>query len=101
MRIVTALIASVSLVLAFAVAQGTGVRALGGVVLVVGGAWCAVRLWLAVGVLRTVVVGLAYAVAFVVSHPLGNVIGSWVAVFVVAAMVGLLAWALGGHRAKA
>ena len=76
-------------------AQATGVRPLGAVVLLIGGVWCAVTMWRAVGRWRTVVVGVAFAAAFVLSHPLGNVIGSWPAVLAVAVAVGTLAWVLG------
>ena len=84
------------MVVSFAVAQATGVRALGAVLLLVGGLWCALTMWRAAGGWRTVVVGLAFAAAFVLSHPLGNVIGAWPAVLVAAAVVGALAWVLGG-----
>ena len=94
-RLFVALVAPLTLVLAFVVAQATGVRALGAVILLVGGLWCAVTMWRAVGWWRTVIVGVAFAAAFVLSHPLGNVIGSWPAVLVVAVVVGLLAWVLG------
>lgn len=96
-RLLVALVAPLTLVLAFAVAQSTGVRPLGAVILLVGGLWCAVTMWRAVGWWRTVVVGAAFAAAFAISHPLGNVIGAWQAVLAVAIVVGALAWVLGGR----
>lgn len=94
-RLLVAVVAPLTLFVAFAVAQSTGVRALGAVILLVGGLWCAVTMWRAVGWWRTIVVGVAFAAAFVLSHPLGNVIGSWPAVLAVAVVVGVLAWVLG------
>ncbi len=85
----------------FGVAQYSGVRWLGAVVLVTGGAWAAREMWRAVGPSRTVVVGAAYVVAFVGSHPLGRIIGTWPAVILAAAATGALAYALigpGGSR---
>ncbi|MCX6431585.1 MAG: hypothetical protein NTX29_01960 [Actinobacteria bacterium] len=94
-RLLVALIAPLTLVAGFVVAQTTGVRPLGGAILLVGGLWCAFTMWRAVGWWRTVVVGVAFAAAFVLSHPLGNVIGVWAAVLAAAAVVGVLAWVLG------
>jgi len=100
-RVPTALLAAVTLVVAFAVAQGSGVRALGAVVLVAGAGWCAVRSrragWLRVaGVL---VVGL---VCFVGAHVLSGGIGPWPAVVLVAAVLAAVTYTLvdapGGGR---
>ena len=70
-------------------------RPLGGMVLVVGGLWCAWRLWRGCGPLRTLVVGIGFLAAFALSHPLGEVIGAWPAVIAVSAAAGLLAYAVG------
>lgn len=78
----------------FSVAQYTGLRWLGAGVLIIGGLWCALRLWRSSGAAATVIVGVAYAVAFVVSHPLGKAIGAWPAVLLTAAVVAVLAYAL-------
>lgn len=83
-----------SLVLGFAVAVVSGVRPLGGVVLLVGGIWCAIQLYRLAGLWRTVVVGLVYTAAFALSHPLGDVIGSWPSVFLVALVTGLVAYGI-------
>jgi hypothetical protein len=99
-RLLVALVVTGGLVASFAVAQGTGNRALGAVVLIAAGVWCAVRLWRTVGWLRTIVVGATYAVAFAVSHPLGNVIGSWPSVLVVSAVAGTVAWLLGSPQSR-
>ena len=71
----------------FGVAEVTDVRALGGVVLLAGGAVCARMALPQVGRGRTaLLLGIALAL-FVVSHPLGHAIGAWPAVFVSAAAV--------------
>lgn len=89
-----AVAAAVSLVVGFAVAQVSGVRWLGGIVLILGGAWCARRMWITVGPGRTAVVAVVYVGAFVVSHPLGRVIGTWPSLAVVAAATGGVAYVL-------
>jgi hypothetical protein len=87
-------IAAATFVAGFGVAELTGVRALGGLVLLAGGTWCA---WLAfrlAGPGPTIaLVALALAL-FVASHPLGHVIGAWPAVLVSAALVGTVATAV-------
>jgi hypothetical protein len=71
----------------FGVAELTGVRALGGLVLLLGGAWCAVLALRLAGPAATVILGVIALALFVVSHPLGHVIGAWPAVGVTAALV--------------
>jgi hypothetical protein len=80
-------VAAGSLALGFAVAQATGGRPLGGVVLLAGAGWCAVRWKERVGIVRTGgLIGL-YAAAFIGSHVLGHAIGAWPSVAVVSAVV--------------
>ncbi len=86
-----ATIAAATFVAGFGVAELTGVRALGGLVLVAGGAWCArdaVRVagWWRSGALLAIALAL-----FVISHPLGHAIGAWPAVAVSAALVAVAA----------
>jgi hypothetical protein len=89
------LVAALSFLAGFGVADVTGVRALGGAVLLAGGAWCAKDALPALGTRRTAAL-LGFAlVAFVVSHPLGHAIGAWPAVLVSAAVVALYARAAG------
>jgi hypothetical protein len=92
-RLLVAVVVAASLIVGFAVAQGTGMRWLGAIVLILGGAWCAVVMWRAVGVGRTAVVAVVYVGAFVVSHPLATAIGTWQAVLVVAAVAAAVAYA--------
>jgi hypothetical protein len=84
-----------SLALGFAVADVTGVRPLGGIVLVAGAAWCALRWRERAGTGRAAALVGLYLAAFAVSHPLGHAIGAWPAVAVVAAIAAGGAWAWG------
>ena len=85
------LVAAGAFAAGFAVAEITGVRALGGVVLVAGGAWCA-RVAAPVAGWGVTVALLVVALAlFALSHPLGEVIGSWPAVLATGALAGIAA----------
>lgn len=80
-------VAAGSLALGFAVAQATGVRPLGGVVLALGCGWCALRWRERAGTGRAAgLVGL-YLAAFAGSHVLAHSIGAWPSVAVVSAVV--------------
>ena len=92
MRLPIAIVAAGSLILGFLVALIFGFRAIGGVVLVVGGLWCAWQLVKFAGWWRMLVVAVVYTAAFVLSHPLGDVIGAWPSVIVVAFITGLVAY---------
>lgn len=97
-RLTTVIVGSIGLVVAFAVAQGTGIRLLGGIVLLAVGAWCAIRWWRACGVARAALAVLGYGIAFVVSHPFGHVVGAWPSVVIVAVAAGLVGYALTSPR---
>jgi hypothetical protein len=92
-RLPTAVIAALTLVVGFAVAELTDVRALGGVVLVAGVAWCVVRARSA-GWWRVAAVVLVGAACFAGSHLLGHVIGAWPAVVVAALVLGAATYVL-------
>jgi hypothetical protein len=80
-------VAAGSLALGFAVAQATGVRPLGGVVLIAGCGWCALRWRERAGAGRAAgLVGL-YLAAFAGSHVLAHSIGAWPSVAIVSAVV--------------
>jgi hypothetical protein len=80
-------VAAGSLAVGFAVAQATGVRPLGGVVLLAGAGWCALRWKERVGTARAAgLVGL-YVAAFAASHVLAHPLGAWPSVAVVCAVV--------------
>ena len=92
-RLVTALVAALTLVLGFAVARAMG-QQVGAVVLVLGVAACVAlqvgrtRWW------RLVVVGLVGAAAFAASHLLADALGPWPAVLLAAALTGAAAYVL-------
>jgi thiol:disulfide interchange protein len=85
-------VASGSLLLGFAVAQATGVRPLGGLVLLAGAVWCALRWRPRVGTAATLGLLALAVVLFALSHVLGDAIGTWPAVVLVAAVAGAAAW---------
>ncbi len=85
-------VASGSLVAGFAVAQATGVRPLGGIVLAAGAGWCAMRWRRTVGVARMAGLVGVYLASFVASHLIADMAGTWGAVFLVAAIAGLAAY---------
>lgn len=87
-------VAAGSLLLGFGVAQATGVRPLGGLVLVAGAGWCALRWRRTAGSGRTAGLLLIYFGAFVGSHVIADSVGAWGAVLIAAAVVGLTTWAL-------
>ncbi len=93
------LLAAATFIAGFGVAQATDVRALGGLVLLAGGAWCA-RLALPVaGRARTAALLTLALALFVVSHPLGDLIGAWPAVLVSAGVVAVASALLVQRRA--
>lgn len=89
----TWLIAPLSLVIGFGVADLTGVRPLGGVVLFLAALWCGLEWRRTRGL--PVALGLVgiYLLAFALSHPLGKAIEPWPAVFVVSITLGAVVWA--------
>ncbi|HVF79718.1 MAG TPA: hypothetical protein VNA28_15580 [Solirubrobacteraceae bacterium] len=89
-------VASGSLLLGFAIAQATGIRPLGGIVLIAGCAWCALR-WLRIrpgAYARTAVLVVVYIGAFVLSHVVADSLGAWPSVLLAAAVTGLAVYAL-------
>lgn len=86
-------VAAGSLILGFAVADLTGVRPLGAIVLVAGALWCALRWLRAEGLAVALALVAAYLAAFTLSHPLGGAIGAWPAVLSASAFVAAIVWA--------
>jgi hypothetical protein len=82
-------VASGSLIVGFGVAQATGVRPLGGIVLALGAGWCALRWRRTVGTARAVALVVVYLAAFVASHLIAETVGTWGAVVLVSAFVGI------------
>ena len=97
-RLLTPLVGALALVIGFAVAQGTGVRWLGGIVLVLAALWCGWRWRATCGLPRAIVAVLVFGVGFAVSHPLGGVIGAWPSVVLVAVVCAAAAWGITAPR---
>ena len=93
-------VAGGSLLLGFAVAQASGVRALGGAVLLVGAAWCVVRWRRAAGSARAAGFVCLFLVAFVASHLLAGAVGAWGSVTIVAAIVSVVVFAAADRRRR-
>jgi hypothetical protein len=85
-------VAGVALAVGFAVAEITGVRALGGVVLVLAGAWCGRQWWRSAGPARAVGGEVVFVAAFVIAHPLGRALGAWPAVIIVSVATAALTY---------
>ncbi|HMJ03024.1 MAG TPA: hypothetical protein VK506_08775 [Conexibacter sp.] len=97
----TSPLAAGGLLLGFAVAELTGVRAIGGVVLFAAALACGLRWRLLLGLPRALALVAVFLVGFALSHPLGDAIGAWPAVFVVSAVVGAIAWRVADRPAFA
>ena len=82
-------IAFAAFVAGFAVADITGVRPLGGLVLAAGGAYCFVAVRRAAGTGRALAVLVLALALFVAAHPLGDVIGAWPAALLAGAATAL------------
>ena len=91
MRFRIPLVASATLIIGFAVARATGVVCLGGIVLVIGGLWCAWQWWRSIGIVPALIGVLVYFVAFVLSHPFAKIVGAWPSTIIVAVVAGLVA----------
>jgi tetrahydromethanopterin S-methyltransferase subunit C len=97
-RVPTAPIAAAGLIAGFGVAQATGSRPLGGVVLAALGLTC-VAVWARRDGRRTAARLTATGLlAFAVSHLLGLVIGAWPSVIVVGAATAAVCWWLSDSR---
>lgn len=99
LRLPTAAVAAGSLVLGYAVADLTGLRWLGGLVLAVGVALCWQRWRRVVGGGGAVALAGLYVVGFVVVHLITSTLGAWPSVLLVAALVGAACWLLVDRRA--
>ena len=92
-------VAGGSLVVGFLVAELSGVRSLGGMVLLAALVWC----WLAwarrCSVLVSVGLTAVYVAAFAVSHVVAGAVGAWVSVALVSAVVALVVFAVADRPA--
>ena len=76
----------------YAVSVGSGSRALGGLVLAIGGLWC-IWVWASQhGYRRAAALGMVGLTMLVASHLLALAIGAWPAVLLSSAVVALAAW---------
>jgi hypothetical protein len=94
-------VAAGSLVVGFGVAEVTGVRALGGIVLVGAATWCALRWRRTAGSGRTATLLAVYVAAFAGSHVIADSVGTWGAVLLAAGVVGAATYALADARPRA
>ena len=93
-------VAAGSLVAGFAVAEATGVRPLGGIVLVAALAWCVLRWRARAGTATAAGLAVLYLALFALSHVLGDPLGTWGAVALVAALAGGAAYAAADARSR-
>ncbi len=85
---------ALTLLVGFAVAELTGARWLGGVVLVAGAVLAGTLAWRFAGPARTLAALAAFVVAFAISHPLGRIIGAWPSAITMSVVAGLAAYGL-------
>ena len=83
----TALVAGASLAVGFGVAQASGVRALGGLVLLAAVAVCAVQWRRQAGTGAAAALVAVYAALFAGSHLLARAVGAWPSVAVVSLLM--------------
>ena len=100
-RFPSAVAVAVGLAAGFGVAQGTGVRALGGVVFAAGGLAAGWLWYRRRGPAVAVALGVVYVVAFVLAHVLALGVGwpAWLAVGVVTVAAAALSWAVADRPA--
>lgn len=79
----TAAVVSLGLVGGWLTARESGIRPLGGVVLLGAGVWAARTWWAKRGPLTAAALSALYIVSFGVSHPLAKKIGAWPSVLAV------------------
>lgn len=91
-------VAAGALLVGFAVAEITGVRAIGGVVLFLGALWCGLHWKARRGLPLALALVVLFLVLFAISHVLGDQIGAWPSVFVVAAVMGVTTWIAADRR---
>jgi hypothetical protein len=97
-RTLTSAVAAATLIAGFAVADATGDRALGGVVLAAGGAWCTWQWRRSSGTPRAVAALGVFTGAFVLSHPLAHAIHAWPSVLTVSAVTAAATYAIAAPR---
>lgn len=81
----TSPVVAASLIGGYSIGRLTGIRALAGVGLAVGGV-LAGREWLKQGPAKTVALSVSFLGAFGLAHPLAKRVGTWPAVFIAAGL---------------
>ena len=94
----TSLMVAGGLVGGYATARFSGVRPLGGVVLLAAGGLAGRTWWAKAGPAATGGLAAAYVLGFGLSHPLAKKIGAWPSVLTVAAVNAALSYALVDRR---
>lgn len=94
------LVAALTLIAGFAVADLTGVRPLGGIVLFAGALWCGLQWREHRGMLVAAGLIVVFLALFAGSHALGRQIGAWPSVFAVAAVMGIIGWGVGDRPGR-
>lgn len=97
MPLPTWIVAPLALAVGFAVADVTGVRPLGGIVLFLGALWCGLAWRRDRGLLVALGLVVVFLAGFALSHPLGDEIGAWPSVAVISVAVGAIVWAVVGR----
>lgn len=100
MRWVPALGIFVALTLGFTVADVSGTRWLGGLVLVVIGGIAVGYMFVLGGLLRATLTALTLGIAFALSHPLGAILGSYGSLILVSGIAGLFVYFLSPRTAR-
>src|SRR5664280_1457001 len=98
-RMPTAAVSGGSLVGGYMVANKSGVRPLGGVVLAAAGSWCGREWYRSVGPGTTGMLLGIYLGSFGASHPLAKKIGAWPSVLSVAAVTAVATYLLADRPA--
>jgi hypothetical protein len=97
-RVATAPIAAGGLIAGYGIAVASGSRPLGGLVLAGCGLAC-IAIWRRRdGRRTTMLLTLVGALAFAISHVLGQVMGAWPAVLLVATATGAVCWRFSDSR---
>lgn len=93
------LVAALTLIAGFLVADLSGVRPLGGIVLTAGAAWCGLQWRARRGLPVALLLIGVFLALFAASHRIGDQLGAWPSVFTVAALMSLAGWLIGDRPA--
>lgn len=98
MRVPTAAVTAGSLIGGWQIASQTGVRPLGGVVLITGGLWAGREWARRTSPAVTASLLAVYVGAFAMSHPLSRYLGAWPSVLVVSALAASASYVVADRR---